>query len=165
MREEDIVRERTCCFTGHRPNKLTMGEAALRRRLRAEIDAAAARGYDTFISGMAMGVDVLAAEEVLSAKAENPGLRLVCAIPFHGSYSQFGGGWRARCERIIAGADMCVDICPAYIKGCYHVRNRWMLRHSSLLIAAYNGTPGGTRSTLLAAAEMRVETRVVMLDQ
>ena len=40
----------------------------LREALKCEIEAAIEDGYDIFISGMARGVDICAAEEVLAAK-------------------------------------------------------------------------------------------------
>ena len=40
----------------------------------------------------------------------------------------------------------CKEICVAEIenqKGCYHLRNRYMIEHSSLLIAVTDGKQGG----------------------
>lgn len=50
------------CFTGHRPDKLGgYGDNPLARKVKAalkeEIERAAGRGFTTFISGGAVGVD------------------------------------------------------------------------------------------------------------
>ena len=66
-------RRKTCAFTGNRPQKLPWGEdesdyrcIAVKNRIREEIRGAIERGYDTFISGMALGGDTYFAEEVLA---------------------------------------------------------------------------------------------------
>ena len=60
-----VEREHTCCFTGHRPNKLPWGSnegdprcLALKERLAREVEAAYDKGYRHFISGMALGCDL-----------------------------------------------------------------------------------------------------------
>lgn len=160
----DISRAHCCCFSGHRPEKLNLPEAKLRELLRHEIETAISDGYDTFISGMARGIDVYAAEEVIAAKQAHPHLRLICAFPYSGSCGGFSRVWRMRCESISLHADLRVDICPEYRPDCYHKRNRWMVDRSSRLIAVFNGTAGGTRSTVLYAAAHDVDVRVIMLD-
>lgn len=66
----------TCCFTGHRPNRLPSGYrrdpsacAPLHSALREAILQAVRDGFTTFVSGMALGVDTWAAEEVLGAES------------------------------------------------------------------------------------------------
>ena len=46
-----------CCFTGHRPEKLSVSEEDLKRELKKEIRLAIADGFNVFITGMAPGVD------------------------------------------------------------------------------------------------------------
>ena len=46
-----------CCFTGHRPEKLTTPEWLVKRELKKTIRQAIADGLDVFITGMARGVD------------------------------------------------------------------------------------------------------------
>jgi len=46
-----------CCFTGHRPEKLTRSEEAIKADLEKAIRQAIAEGFDVFITGMARGVD------------------------------------------------------------------------------------------------------------
>ena len=52
MSEE--LRLHRCCFTGHRPDKMELGEKAIKPLLEKAIDEAIADGYVTFITGMAM---------------------------------------------------------------------------------------------------------------
>ena len=79
---EDEKRKIRCAFTGHRPQYLTRCEEDVRVDLENAIMAAIKDGYTTFISGLAYGVDIWAAEIVARMKAQNPALHLVAAIPF-----------------------------------------------------------------------------------
>ena len=63
--DKETQREHRCCFTGHRPEKLTISEARLAELLEAEIKKAIDRQFTTFITGMAKGTDLIAAEIVL----------------------------------------------------------------------------------------------------
>ena len=67
MNQEELRLHR-CCFTGHRPDKMKIGEKEIKPLLEKEIDEAIADGYVTFITGMAMGTDIWAAEIVLERK-------------------------------------------------------------------------------------------------
>ena len=62
----------TVCFTGHRPEKLTQGEEEVREALREGIQQTLKWKYTVFISGMAPGVDIWAAKEILALKKEKP---------------------------------------------------------------------------------------------
>ena len=47
-----------CCFTGHRPEKLSLSETEVKPLLEKAIDIAIENGFTTFITGMASGVDI-----------------------------------------------------------------------------------------------------------
>ena len=163
MLSMDTERARCCCFTGHRPEKLHLPEAELRPALRREIATAIADGYTTFICGMARGVDVYAAEEVLLAAEHHPQVRLICAFPYRDSCESFSEPWRSRCRAIAQRADLRVDVCDEYQSGCYHLRNSWMVKRASRLISVYDGTPGGTRNTMLSALRHGLDVRTIMI--
>lgn len=67
----DNLRKHRCCFTGHRPEKLSLSENEVKPLLEKAIDNAIADGYVTFITGMAKGTDIWAAEIVLEKKRQN----------------------------------------------------------------------------------------------
>ena len=60
--------DKTCCFTGHRHEKCKGKEEYMRKQLAKAIQKAINDGVDTFITGMAPGVDIWGAEEVLKIK-------------------------------------------------------------------------------------------------
>lgn len=56
MNTELNLRDHCCCFTGHRPEKLNMPEHEIKAALETKIRVAIDDGYQTFISGMAVGL-------------------------------------------------------------------------------------------------------------
>ena len=105
-------------------------------------------GFVTFISGMARGVDIWAAEIVLRLRESNPAIHLVAASPYHGFESRWSADWQSRYNDILRQADVVRFVCPSYSRDCFQCRNEWMVDRSSLVIAVYNGEPGGTRNTI-----------------
>ena len=59
------LRHHRCCFTGHRPEKLGVSEARAKALLKSAIQQAISERYVTFLSGMARGIDLWAAEIVI----------------------------------------------------------------------------------------------------
>ena len=151
---------KTAAFTGHRSQKLPFGfnetlpsAQRLRSAIRAEIEYAVLCGYMFFLSGMALGTDMIAAEEVLSLKKERyPHIQLIAALPCRGQ----ADGWllssRARYNDILRQCSKVVYVNDKpYFNGCMQARNRYLIDHSTLLIAVYDGKPGGTGSTVSMA--------------
>ena len=160
MNEEE-KRAHRCCFTGHRPEKLHADEKTVCAALEQAIDAAIADGYNTFISGMARGVDIWAAELVLQKRQHNHDLRLICACPHPDFEIRWAPEWAARYHRILVAADLVRTICPTFSMAAYQRRNEWMVDRSSRVIAVYNGEPGGTRNTIEYASSRGKDTRII----
>ena len=121
-----------------------------------EIRTAIADGFQTFISGMARGVDLWAAEIVLILRDEGAAIRLICASPYQGFESRWNREWQERYRRVMERADLVRFICPGYSRDCFQRRNEWMVDHSARVIAVYNGGSGGTRNTVEYAKTQRV---------
>ena len=147
MLEQELRRHR-CCFTGHRPERLRMSESEAVFSLKEEIRTAIADGFQTFISGVARGVDLWTAEVVLSLRDEGATVRLICASPYRGVESRWSREWQERYRRVMKQADLVRFICPGYSRDCFQRRNQWMVDHSARVIAVYNGQPSGTRNTV-----------------
>ena len=105
-------------------------------------------GYQTFITGMAYGVDIWAGEIIVGLRKNNPDLHLIAAIPFQGFESRWSNEWRQAYTDLLDKADLVRYICPSYNAGAYQRRNEWMVDHSAHLIAVYDGAPGGTKNTI-----------------
>ncbi len=146
-----------CCFTGHRPEKLDITEAEVRPLLRAAVIAAAEDDFTTFITGMARGIDIWAAEEVLDLRRTSPSIRLVCAVPYPTFGNSRGKYEKEQYNRILSMADYTEIIAPTYSSSCFQKRNIWMVDRSSRVIAAFNGSKGGTKNTVDYALSKGVE--------
>lgn len=147
MTEQEMRRHR-CCFTGHRPEKLTQPEAVIIAGLEKEIRNTIADGFTTFICGMARGMDIWAAEIVLRLRSEGQPIRLICASPFRGFESSWSADWQLRYNCVMEQADLVRFICPNYSRACFQIRNEWMVDHSARVIALFNGEKGGTKNTI-----------------
>ena len=147
MNQEELRLHR-CCFTGHRPDKMQLGEKEIKPLLEKAIDDAIEDGYVTFITGMAMGTDIWAAEIVLEKKEINKGLHLICALPHPIFESRRSIIEKKRFTKIIKNADLVKEINDHYFTGCYQVRNEWMVDRSNLVIAVFNGQKSGTKNSI-----------------
>ena len=145
---ENELRKHRCCFTGHRPDKMEQGEKEIKQLLEKAIDDAIENGFITFITGMAMGTDIWAAEIVLERKKTNSELHLICALPHPGFEKPRSMAEKMRFNRIIKKADLVKEINDHYFRACYQVRNEWMVDRSNLVIAVFNGQKSGTKNTI-----------------
>ena len=144
MANEAELRLHRCCFTGHRPEKLTRPEAEIEKDLEVAILQAIDDGFVTFITGMARGVDIWAGEIVLQLRKYNPNLHLIAASPYDGFESRWSADWQRRYKDILDQADLIRFVCKGYSKACFQIRNEWMVDRSARVIAVYNGESGGT---------------------
>ncbi len=160
MSEKEKRRHR-CCFTGHRPEKLTRSEHDIKADLRHEISQALQDGITVFITGMARGVDLWAAEIVLGLRKRNQKIKLICAIPHEGFEARWSNGWKQLYWRVRENADLVRVISKEYYSGVYQIRNQWMVDHSARVIAVYNGQPSGTKNTMDYAIRQGVPVRII----
>ena len=118
---ENEKRLHRCCFTGHRPEKLSLSENEVKHLLEKAIDNVIADGYVTFITGMAKGTDIWAAEIVLEKKKRNDALRLICAIPHPDFEKRRGFFEERRYNRILKNADYVTIISDHYYLSLIHI--------------------------------------------
>ncbi len=165
------VREKTACFTGHRPEKFPfktdlpaiwkMFRAVLSLHIREAADA----GYDTFISGMQRGMDIWAAKEVIALKAKYPSLRLYCVSPFEREIRSRKGEDRRDYEEVAAACDRFITLSADFRPDCYSIRNRYMVDRSSLVIAAAADKRSGTWQTVRYARRTNVNVDLIDLEE
>ncbi|MGN0006826.1 MAG: SLOG family protein [Alistipes sp.] len=133
----------TAAFTGHRTYS---GEA--NERLCDAVRSLYADGYRTFLSGMAVGFDMAAAESIITLRNELPDVRLVCVVPFEGHCERFPAAERERYERIVERADCTLTLSPHHTADVYFRRNDFLVDNSSAVIAYFSGAKGGTAYTV-----------------
>ena len=167
------LRETTCCFTGHRPSKLPWREderdprcLALKRELKGRIEDAYLRGYRHFICGMALGCDLYFCEAALELREEKyPELEVEAAVPFPGQADRWSAGHRERYQSLLDRCDWETLVQHRYGPGCMMRRNRYMVDHSSLVIAVFDGSSGGTMNTLSYAMKQGLKTDILNMDR
>lgn len=162
-------RERTCSFTGHRPEKLPWREnegdprcLALKARLAEAVEQAYEQGVRHFLCGMARGADFYFCEAVLALRQRHGGVTLEAVIPCEEQAARWGERDRERYFALVARCDRETVIQRHYDRGCMLRRNRYLVDHAEMLIAVYDGMLGGTMYTIAYA--MKQGREIVMLD-
>ena len=144
----------TAAFTGHRWYDSSR-KHSVRKKIEECVREAYRNGITNFISGMAIGFDLLAAEVVLSLRHECPAITLTAVLPFREQASRFNELNKCRYYKCLSQADDIVILSNDYTAKCYLERDRFMVEHSSLLIACYDGrNRGGTFWTVNYAARI-----------
>ena len=141
------MKEKTCCFTGHRNIPSGM-ERQLFRVTEKCVERAIKDGYRYFGAGGALGFDTIAALVVLKLKECYPDIKLILVLP---CLSQTKGWTKedvAIYEDIKKQADKVVYTSQEYTRGCMHKRNRHLVDNSSLCICYLTEKKGGTFYTV-----------------
>ena len=157
-----MEKEKTCCFTGSRPQNLPCGFheerpncVRLKELIRQEIEALITQqNISHFISGMALGVDQWAAEAVLELKKAYPHITLEAAIPCELQASKWRVEQQERYFTIASQCDKETMLQRAYTNDCMQKRNRYMVDSSRIVLAVWGGKPGGTGSTVNYARQL-----------
>ena len=157
MPSEKEMRQHRCCFSGHRQEKLSKSPEEVQEWLSEQIAIAISDGYSTFITGMAMGVDIWAGEIVIRMRETNPDLHLIAIVPWPGFSARWNPEWRSRYETLLKSADLVRYTSQNYSPDIFEKRNKWMVDHSTRLIAFYNGEDGGTKDMISYAEDCGVD--------
>ena len=165
-------KERTCCFTGHRPDKLPWGEdetdprcLRLKESIVRAVEDAYVSGVRHFITGMARGIDLYCAEAVLELRKAEGDILLECARPCETQADSWPAAERARYMSILDRCNYETLVQHNYDRFCMLRRNRYMVDRSSRLIAVYNGAPrGGTYQTLAYAMKKGLTVHTIDLE-
>ena len=156
METEKFSRAATAAFSGHRFIDASQREHVKKRLSSAVLDAYG-NGIRNFISGFAIGFDMMAAEVVAALKQTHPDITLTAAIPFNGQASRFGFYDRKRYDRLLEVADEVIMLSDSYYPRCFLERDEFMVNNASSLIAYYDGREkGGTFYTIRKAMAQNI---------
>lgn len=150
------LREKTCCFTGHRYLPKTM-VPVLQLHLKQQIEALAIRGFTAFLCGGALGLDLLAAEAVLALRGSLPEIKLVMTLPCPEQAERWQAAEQARYHAVLRQADEVLYTSDSYTPGCMQKRNRYMVDRSSACLFYITKMQSGTAMTLKYAIAQDLE--------
>lgn len=149
--------------TGHRPHKLG-NEYDLKGPYSDYIKEAFQKilknsQVERVISGMALGVDTLWAFTAMEL-----GIPITAAIPFLGQESRWPPSSRKLHAEILKHKLTTVKIvCEGgYAAWKMQKRNEWMVDNCDILVAVWDGTPGGTGNCVAYAK--KVDKRILRID-
>lgn len=120
----------------------------LKHRILDAVETAYGDGFRHFLCGMAMGCDLYFCECVLALRSRHPDVTVEAVIPCP---TQADGWPEEECLRywaLVAACNYETVVSERYAPDCMQRRNRYLVDHASLLIAAFDGSPGGTQYTL-----------------
>ena len=143
----------TVAFTGHRLLKNTK-LAWLQSKLDETIQSLIEKGMYHFMSGAATGYDSIAANAVLKAREYNANVRLILAIPCTDQDSRWRESDKQVYRNLLDNADEIIYVSgQPYFDGCMEQRNRYLVEHSSILVAYLTHNRSGTSQTVRLARE------------
>ncbi|MDL5612196.1 SLOG family protein [Bacillus halotolerans] len=167
LEEQETLRKKTVCFTGHRPNKLggydmknpTM--LKLKDKLLEVIEELIIKEEKSrFITGGALGTDQAACWCVHIIKKKYPHIKNIIATPFKEQDKVWSADQKMWYKRMLDVADEIINVeeldkykvsgdkpgefSPAKMQK----RNEYMIDHSEAIVAVYDGTKSGTRNCL-----------------
>lgn len=164
-----MEKEKTACFTGHRSIDLPFKEdesdkvfTEYKKLLEYTIIYLHQKyGVCDFISGMALGIDTIAAEKVISLRDAGLDIRLICALPCRTQSSRWTSAQKERYSMILHAADEVIVLCEEYTDTCMAERNQYMVDRSAYCIATWKGSIGGTSSTVRIARKKGIKLIII----
>lgn len=133
----------TAAISGHRPEKID-DMLWVKNKLRETFEL---NCVSYVIQGMAAGVDLAAAKV-----AYKMGLNYECAIPWQGHAPRVADKHDYDMAKKFADKITYVDPAEDYPgPWVYQKRNEYMVDNAGLLIAVWDGSPGGTRNCVVYA--------------
>jgi uncharacterized phage-like protein YoqJ len=107
------------------------------------------------ITGMALGVDQWTAEACVELN-----IPFIAAVPFPGQAKAWPPESQEKYQRLIKQAREIVIVNDGiYENWKMQARNEWIVDHINVLIAVFDGSPGGTANTVNYADRIKREKR------
>ena len=144
-------------FTGYRPSKLpclsdpdSPETKGLYKAIYDEFERLVLRDYKYFLTGGALGCDLMAAEAALALQKKYFKKRIVheLCIPCYDHDAKWEEKDKRRLEEIKKNSIVTYVSDSEYFNGCMQKRNQYMVDTSSVLVAVYDGIKGGTKNTV-----------------
>lgn len=151
----------TVSFTGHRPSKLGGFKTPnpIYDFVNSSIEEVLIKLQpEKAISGMALGVDIWAAEICLKL-----GIPLIASVPFVGQEKIWPQESQDKYHAVLNQAVEKVIVCEGgYAAWKMQKRNQWMVDRSEIVIAVYDGSASGGTANCVNYAKQQNKKMVII---
>ncbi len=145
-----------CALTGHRDLPDNFSVNALYDALEALIRG----GCRLFRCGMARGFDLTALQCLVDLRQKYL-FGIEACIPYAGHGSSFPPAERKLYRTLLSWCEKSTVLFPAYTRGCYLARDRYMVDGADILLAYCTRESGGTAYTVKYAREQGVPVQIL----
>ncbi len=162
MKKKEIFTDgenKICVFTGHRGLEADFSKKSLTKIIQNSLKS----GVFTYLCGMAVGFDLLAAEILLSMKKKYPQIRLIACIPCLEQDKYFSEEDKTRYRALIEQADEEILLAERYFNGCMQARDRYMAKRADVMIAYCNRETGGAAYTVRYFQKVHPDGEIIFI--
>lgn len=153
--------KKTCCITGPFPENLPYGydendqncikfKSAIRAAIEDQIHG---NHISRFITTVNIGVEMLAAEEVLRIKKNTPQVMLTSVLPFEGQANEWPEPLRDRYFSIHKQSDDVHSVQLRFDDTCAYNTRDYLTDRADVLLAFWDGKPGEIESIVQLAKQ------------
>lgn len=169
----EVDKSVTACLTGHRPSKLPWRYNEFESRckkfredLRQIFIGAYDYGIRNFLTGMAEGFDMIGAEVLLSLRDDDGlDIKVYAVVPCKYQEVKWLPRNQQRYWDILNRVDDAALLTSDYTPSCMNDRNKYMVDHSSVCIACYDGSSGGTANTIRFAKKAGCKIKIIDIKE
>lgn len=160
------MREKTCCFTGHRIIRSDQLEIVSARTENTIRELITRDGMRCFRVGGAQGYDTMAANILFRLQATDfPDIQVILVYPFDGFTSRWTDAQKAIYDRMLSQYDKCICVSPESSREAFLARDRHLVDHSSLCIAYCIRNHGGAAYTIRYAQSKGIPVRNIAFNE
>lgn len=167
---------KTCCLTGHRPRGFPWNYHdtgcdehqeylyTLLQKIKTLIEK---YGCTHFISGLAIGADTDFVTLCLDLRDKQyPNITVEGAIPCPNQDAKWTTSDRRKYQELLMRLDKVTQVSDHYTAACFQKRNEYMIDHSDIVIAVWNGEQkGGTFNSIRYAKKTNKQISFIYLNE
>lgn len=166
---------KTCCLTGHRPSGFPWlyrdtgcdeHQEYLYTLQKKVITLIEKYGCTNFISGLAIGADTDFANICLDLRDKKyHNITVEGAIPCPNQDAKWTSNDKRKYQELLARLNKVTQVSDHYSAACFQKRNEYMIDHSDIIIAVWNGEQkGGTFNSICYARKTNKPITFIYLN-
>ena len=160
------MREKTCCFTGHRIIRADQIDIVSTRTENTIRKLIVGQDIRFFRVGGAQGYDTMAANILFRLRATDfPDIQIILVYPFDGFTSRWTDAQRGAYNRLLPLYDKCICVSPEGSREAFLARDRHLVDHSSICIAYCIRSRGGTAYTIRYAQSQGIPVHNIVFNE